>query len=274
MYELALFAGAGGGILGGMLCGHTCIGAVEIEEYPRKVLLARQKDGLLPEFPIWDDIKTFRSDNRECEDYFEFLRSIREYLVISGGFPCQDISAAGKGAGIDGERSGLWSEMARIISEVQPRYAFIENSPLLVGRGLAVVLCDLAQMGYDARWGIVGAHHVGAPHKRTRIWIVAYSKQTGNNRYVGERRVQNETTPDISNVYNRDKEIRSKTWFELVMDGGRVAPEKWRATGYTDVPRPLLLRNDDGVGHVLDRLGACGNGQVPAVAALAWETLT
>lgn len=94
--------------------------------------------------------------------------------MVSGGFPCQDISAAGKGAGISGERSGMWREMVRIVSEVRPRYVFAENSPLLVGRGLGVVLCDLAALGYDAKWGVVGAHHVAGPHARERIWIVAY----------------------------------------------------------------------------------------------------
>lgn len=175
MYELALFAGAGGGILGGILCGHTCIGACEIEKYPREVLEQRQRDGILPQFPIWDDICTFRSDNPECSEYFELLRSIAGELVISGGFPCQDISAAGKGAGITGSRSGLWGEMARIIGEVRPRFAFVENSPLLVQRGLSTVLGDIAEMGYDARWCVLGADDAGAPHRRKRIWIVAHS---------------------------------------------------------------------------------------------------
>lgn len=94
--------------------------------------------------------------------------------MVSGGFPCQDISAAGKGAGIEnGERSGLWREFARIIREVRPRYVFVENSPMLVSRGLGIVLGDLAAMGYAAEWGVLGACDVGAPHKRERIWICA-----------------------------------------------------------------------------------------------------
>ena len=161
MNELALFAGAGGGILGGMLHGWRTVAAVEIEDYPRRVLLQRQADGSLPRFPIWDDVRTF--DGKQWRG---------KVNVVSGGFPCQDISAAGKGAGIEGERSGLWSEFARIIGEVRPRYVLVENSPMLVGRGLTRVLGDLAEMGYDARWGIIGAHHAGAPHKRDRIWIV------------------------------------------------------------------------------------------------------
>ena len=160
--ELALFAGAGGGILGGKLLGWRTICAVEWEQYPASVLVARQNDGILPPFPIWDDVQTF--DGRPWRGLVD---------VVSGGFPCQDISAAGKGAGIEGERSSMWKHMARIIGEVRPKYAFVENSPMLVGRGLSTVLADLAEMGYDAKWGIVGAHHVSAPHRRDRIWIVA-----------------------------------------------------------------------------------------------------
>jgi len=162
--ELHLFAGAGGGILGGMLLGHTPVCAVELEEYPRNVLLQRQRDGILPWFPIWDDVCTF--DGKPWRGLVD---------VVCGGFPCTDISIAGKGAGITGEHSGLWSEMARIIGEVQPRFVFVENSPMLTVRGLDRVLYNLASMGYDAEWGVIGAHHVGAPHKRDRIWILAYS---------------------------------------------------------------------------------------------------
>ena len=162
MNELALFAGAGGGILGGKLLGWRTVCAVEWEAYPASVLCARQNDGLLPPFPIWDDVQTFRG---------EPWRGIVD--VVSGGFPCTDISAAGKGAGIDGEASGMWREMARIIREVRPRYVFVENSPMLTSRGLGRVLGDLAAMGFDARWGVLGAADVGAPHQRDRIWIVA-----------------------------------------------------------------------------------------------------
>lgn len=160
--ELALFSGAGGGILGGHLLGWRTVCAVEIEPYAAGVLVARQNDGLLPPFPVWDDICTF--DGRPWRGIVD---------IVSGGFPCQDISAAGKGGGITGARSGLWKEMARVIGEVRPRFAWMENSPLLVGRGLAVVLADLAEMGYDARWGIVGADDAGAPHIRKRIWVYA-----------------------------------------------------------------------------------------------------
>ena len=162
MNELALFAGAGGGILGGKLLGWRTVCAVEWEQYPASVLCARQNDGLLPPFPIWDDVQTF--DGKPWRGIVD---------VVSGGFPCTDISAAGKGAGIDGEASGMWREMARIIHEVRPNFVFVENSPMLTSRGLGRVLGDLAAMGFDARWGVLGAADVGAPHQRDRIWIVA-----------------------------------------------------------------------------------------------------
>ncbi|MFW6024053.1 MAG: DNA cytosine methyltransferase [Dichotomicrobium sp.] len=168
MNELALFAGAGGGILAGKLLGWRCIGAVEYEPYCAAVLAQRQNDGLLPPFPIWDDVRTF--DGRPWHGRID---------VVSGGFPCQDISAAGRGGGIEGERSGLWVEMARIIDEVRPRFAYVENSPMLTSRGLGRVLGDLAAMGFDAEWGVLGAADVGAPHQRDRIWIVAHARSEG-----------------------------------------------------------------------------------------------
>ena len=156
--ELALFAGAGGGILGGRLLGWRTVCAVECDAYAASVLVSRQNDGCLPAFPVWDDVRTFDGTRwRGAVD------------VVSGGFPCQDISAAGKGAGIGGERSGLWREMARIIGEVRPKYAFVENSPMLVVRGLGRVLGDLAEIGYDAAWRVVSAGDCGAPHERSRI---------------------------------------------------------------------------------------------------------
>ena len=121
--ELALFAGAGGGLLGSKLLGWKTVCAVEIDEYARNVLIARQNDGSLEPFPIWDDVRAFRGEPwRGPID------------VVSGGFPCQDVSTAGRHEGITGEKSGLWKEMARIISEVQPRYAFVENSSNLIRR--------------------------------------------------------------------------------------------------------------------------------------------
>ena len=164
MNELALFAGAGGGILGGKLLGWRTVCAVERDAYAAQVLAQRQNDGILEAFPIWSDVQHF--DGRPWRGIVD---------VVSGGFPCQDISAAGKGAGIEGSRSGLWAQFARIIGEVRPRYVFVENSPLLVSRGLGTVLGDLAAMRYDTEWIVLGAKDAGAPHKRDRIWILAHA---------------------------------------------------------------------------------------------------
>ena len=170
MNELALFAGAGGGILGGKLLGWRTVCAVEWEAYPASVLCARQNDGLLESFPIWDDIQTF--DGKPWRGIVD---------VISGGFPCQDISAAGKGAGIDGKRSGMWGEMARVVGEVRPKYVFVENSPMLVNRGLERVIGDLTKIGYDTKWVVMGAADVGANHQRDRIWIVGKAQSSNAN---------------------------------------------------------------------------------------------
>lgn len=168
MNELALFAGAGGGILAGHILGWRTVCAVERDAYCAAVLAQRQTDGLLPLFPIWSDVESF--DGRPWRGIVD---------VVSGGFPCQDISVAGKGDGLDGERSGLWFQMARIVREVEPRFVYVENSPALTARGLGRVLGDLASMGMDARWGVVSAADTGAPHRRERIWIVADSNGIG-----------------------------------------------------------------------------------------------
>lgn len=260
MNELHLFAGAGGGILGGILCGHTCVCAVEIEPYCRKVLLQRQRDGMLPRFPIWDDVTTF--DGKPWRGLVD---------VVCGGFPCQDISSAGKGAGITGDRSGLWREMARIIGEVRPGYVFIENSPLLRTRGLNVVLKDLAEMGYDARWGVLGAVDIGAPHKRDRMWIVGNSND--NRKPSGCR---DDEVAELSIVQAGNAEPSNSNKAQLKRGGlaGGIHKEHANPCSVSWWKDSSPLHGvDDGVANRLDRLAAIGNGQVPSVAALAWKTL-
>lgn len=261
MNELALFAGAGGGILGGHLLGWRTVCAVEFDPYARDVLVSRQNDGCLAPFPIWDDVRTF--DGRPWRGIVD---------VVSGGFPCQDISAAGKGAGIDGERSGLWREMARIIGEVRPRFVFVENSPVLTSRGLGVVLADLAAMGYDARWGVLGAHHAGAPHKRDRIWIRADLRRivadADDERSLDTvcagrdaARDGGAAVADADGVRQLQPEMGEQNERGRFGDGGWWSAE------------PRLDRVVDGVANRVDRLRCIGNGQVPAVAALAWRIL-
>lgn len=200
MNELALFAGAGGGILGGHSLGWKTVCAVEIEDYPRKVLLQRQRDGLLQRFPIWDDIRTF--DGRPWSGHVD---------IITGGFPCQDISAAGKGVGIEGERSGLWGEMARVVGEVRPQFVFVENSPMLTSRGLGRVLGDLAKMGYDARWCVLGADDAGAPHRRKRIWILAYPDK---HRCNSGSRTEQEHQIDSFKLRGAEEDIKQRSFRE------------------------------------------------------------
>jgi len=190
---MALFAGAGGGILGGKRLGWKTVCAVEWDTYAACVLAARQNDKILAPFPIWDDVQTF--DGKPWRGLVD---------VVSGGFPCQDISSAGKGAGIEGSRSSMWKHMARIIGEVRPRYAFVENSPLLISRGAAMVIGDLTEMGYDCQWCIVSAQDVGAPHQRDRFWLVAHAKgercwQGGEQSYIlGEDGRQNRPLRSIA----------------------------------------------------------------------------
>lgn len=254
MYELELFAGAGGGILGKNLLGHVTVGAVEIEPYCRRVLLQRQRDLCCPMFPIWDDVTTFRIDNEECRAYIEWLCSIRDKLTVSGGFPCQDISASGKGCGISGRKSSLWFEMARIIGEIRPAAVFVENSPMLATRGLEKILASLAEMGYDARWCVLGAGHLGYPIKRDRLWILGkHQSHDGRLDDAGEQ-----------------QEVAQAGYLwsaEAISSLSDVDPARLVADG-------LAGRTPDGVAHVVDRVGAAGNGQVPAVAALAWRILS
>jgi len=256
---LHLFAGAGGGILADLLLGHQPIGAVEVEAYPRKVLLQRQLDGCLPEFPIWDDVRTFRSDNPDTSAYIDRLRGIRSELAICGGFPCQDISAAGKGAGITGERSGLWNEMARIIREIRPRYIFVENSPMLISRGLHVVLGEIAAMGYDAKWGVVGAHHAGGNHKRDRIWIRCELADAVCVGISGQRYQLG--VPGSSRQGRQDCQANGNPW-----DAGDPGDQPRSSKSHVG-------RVVNGVASRVDRLKAIGNGQVPCVAQIAWGIL-
>jgi DNA (cytosine-5)-methyltransferase 1 len=305
--ELALFAGAGGGILGGHLLGWRTVCAVEWEQYPASVLCARQNDGLLPPFPIWDDVQTFKG---------EPWRGIVD--VISGGFPCQDISAAGKGVGIEGERSAMWGEMARIIHEVRPRYVFVENSPMLTSRGLGVVLGDLASMGFNAKWGVLGANDIGANHQRDRIWIrakwrgqlphaqhdrirwweqqsqgfekeiaelantecmgwqerpserreLAEQEAPNQSDYCGEASGERETSSDSECSGLERREDFGKQEVTWTRSGGSpIGHANWWAT------EPNVGRVAHGVAARMERIKAIGNGQVPLCAATAWRIL-
>ena len=303
MNELALFAGAGGGILGGHLLGWRTVCAVEWEAYPASVLVARQNDKILSPFPIWDDVQTFDGTR---------WRGIVD--VVSGGFPCQDISAAGKGAGIDGERSGMWGEMARIICEVRPKFVFVENSPMLTSRGLGRVLGDLASMGFDAKWGVLGAADVGANHQRDRIWIVAkwrgqlsHAQHDRIRRWEQQQESVKETTsnlanPDCTQFKRKRQPVRIFKGFagsgnssSMVSNAASIGQQGqgqheqpiysaqdcyWQTNYVESIGRsefwsvePNVGRVADGVAARVDRLKAIGNGQVPLCAATAWNIL-
>jgi DNA (cytosine-5)-methyltransferase 1 len=277
MNELALFAGAGGGILGGHLLGWRTVCAVEWEPYPASVLCARQNDGLLPPFPIWDDVQTF--DGRPWRGIVD---------VVSGGFPCQDISVAGKGAGLDGERSGMWRHMARVVGEVRPRYVFVENSPMLVTRGLDRVLGDLTALGYDTRWTVMGAADVGANHKRDRIWIVAtdmaYAKGDGSGRELRGLHCANATQREPKK-HGKNQTKQFDNGCENAphanvsqQQGRRVSSRVDQEHAYASdscwwAIEPDVGRVANGVAARVDRLKAIGNGQVPLCAAEAWRLL-
>ena len=158
---LDLFAGIGGfSVSAKWAFGERAktVGFCEIDEHCCLVLKKQ-----FPDVPIFGDVKDLNK------------RKINLPIdIITGGFPCQDISMAGKGVGIEGERSGLWKEMFRIIGEFRPKFAIIENVSALTHRGLSVVLNDLAKIRYDAEWQCIQANQVGAKHKRERIWVVAY----------------------------------------------------------------------------------------------------
>lgn len=273
MNELHLFAGIGGGVLAGELLGHTPIGAVEINPYCRRVLRRHY-----PNLPIHDDIKTFKPWH------------LRGHVdIVAGGFPCQDISAAGNGAGLAGARSGLWFEMLRVVEEVEPLHVFVENSPLLRSRGLGEVLRGLADLGFDAQWDTLAASDVGAPHWRKRLWLLATHTDPDRRRRASERQSQHD---DQQSTPRREPdglgEAGRRHWSHLAdargarlplpqqeelrrawrrIEGGAVTECSWWAA------EPDVGRVAHGVPSRVDRLRALGNAQVPLQAAYAFKTL-
>lgn len=242
MRELALFAGAGGGILGGHILGWRTVCAVERDAYAASILVARQNDKTLPIFPIWSDVTTFNA-----------RRWRGRVDIITGGFPCQDISLAGKGAGLDGTRSGLWSEFARIIRDIRPNFVFVENSPQLTNRGLHRVLNDFSKMGYNAKWLVLGADDLQAPQHRKRIWILA-----SDTFKVGRGKIEKYSPkyPFKSNIWQRKE-------FNSLLDTCPI----WQS------PKRGFDVMVDGFPQFVDEFAALGNAQVPIVAAAAYSIL-
>ena len=223
----SLFAGIGGFDLGFERAGMVCKWQVEIDDYANRVLAKHW-----PNVHRERDIRTAGWHNLERVD------------VICGGFPCQDISYAGQGAGLDGERSGLFFEAIRVVRELRPRIVVLENVAALLTRGLDRVLGTLAEIGYDAEWHWIPAERLGAPHQRERCYVVAHP--------IGERW-------EAGWIQNREPH---KAWPKTPMG------ERFRMVRTEDERQTIanIVRMDDGVRHRMDRLRGLGNAVVPQVA--------
>ena len=216
----SLFSGIGGLELGLERAGvGTVAWQCESDPYCRKVLAKHW-----PDVPRFEDIKT--------------LKQPPVVEVICGGFPCQDISVAGRGDGLDGERSGLFFELMRVVRVVRPRLVILENVPALTSRGLGEVLGELAEAGFDAQWGCLSAAGVGAPHLRRRLFIIAYTHSDSIRHQPGWR--------------------RGTGWAGQGIPGYAGEEPRWEAPS-------SLCGTDDGVPHRVDRLRALGNAVVPQV---------
>ena len=302
MRELHLFAGAGGGILGGMMLGHEPVCAVEIDKYCRRVLQARQDDGSLSPFPIYEDVKTF--DGKPWRGLVD---------VICGGFPCQPFSCAGKQLGTADPRH-LWPEMARIISEVRPRHVFAENVSI---SAFEEPWRDLRRLGYRVPPAIcVSASDVGAPHLRKRWWLLATDTESdrriegqqdqrrcregvqarqecgswdggGNATDQGERGSVRDPNRDGEPASAFNDEAPRMPPLGEPTDTSSPRLERHRhgpigvSTEHTSIGDPCWWETEPNVGRVahgvasrVDRLKAIGNGQVPLAATTAWLILT
>lgn len=268
--HLDLFSGIGGFALGLEATGHfETVAFCEIEEYPRRVLTKHW-----PTVPCYEDVRDVTAD-RLARD------GVGRIDILTGGFPCQDISLAGGRAGLSGERSGLWSELYRILVEVRPRWFIAENVPGLRTLGGDRVLADLAGADYAAWPLVVGAVHVGAPHRRQRVWIVAnahrhdlWQEQRGGaeSGWVGAAEPGDDGEGwDAANAtrqlpHGSGREGRGRP--ELA-DGS----EQW---DWQRAPVPVLRGVDDGLPCGVDRrkrLKALGNAVVPQIVQLIGQAI-
>ncbi len=258
-----LFAGAGGGLLADLILGHTPIVAVEWDPYACAVLRER--------FP---GTRVIEGDVRSVD----FARELAGVDAICAGFPCQDISAAGKGAGITGERSGLYREVMRAVDAVRPAWVFLENSPNIRTKGRHIVIGDLVARGYAWRDGRLAASDVGAPHRRMRWWCLAKRTDSDDMR---EPQPQGSEQDQRGRVGDMGSEVADSVHqrLEISGDAGGI-PEAARtrirptaAGGGWWSAEPGMGRMAHGVAHRTHRIKCLGNGQVPLCAALAWKLL-
>jgi len=229
MNVLDLFSGIGGFSIGLERAGMRTVAFCETEPFCRAVLAKHW-----PGVPCYEDVRTLTADR--------LARDGISVDVICGGFPCQDISTAGKGAGLAGERSGLWKEYARLIGEIRPAYAIVENVSALLHRGLAEILGDLASLGYDAEWHCIRASCAGLPHSRDRLWIVVYPN---GSRMEGL---------DFPKPLRINSEESCRRELARAIDAAMPADDYARMRG--DI---------DGVPAIMDRLKALGNAVVPQI---------
>jgi DNA (cytosine-5)-methyltransferase 1 len=261
MKVLSLFSGIGGLDLGLERAGMTITAQVEIDPFCREILAAHW-----PQARIYTDVTKLCRRIYDCEtetdegevncprcgvDFGEcecvgtdqFIDEHGLPDLVCGGFPCQDISRAGRGAGLEGERSGLWREFHRIVCELRPRYVVVENVSALLGRGHGRILGDLAGIGYDTEWFSLPAAACGAPHKRARMFILAYASCERLETVAAGRGVYDET--------------RSQHWV--------IAGETYPCGGAWTVEPPICVL-DHGLPRDVDALRALGNAVVPQVA--------
>lgn len=228
MRVLDLFSGIGGFSLGlERTGGFQTVAFCDVSPFSKRLIAHRW-----PGVPFYDDVRTVTSERLTADGI--------GVDVICGGFPCQDISVSGKGAGIEeGTRSGLWSEIVRLVREIRPRFLIVENVGALTFRGLGRVLGDLAEVGMDAEWYSIPANAVGAPHRRGRVWIVAYPHEFGCE--------------------------GSPLGFEALRQLERTSSPAFRIP---EPPEPPVRGVDDGVPDRVDRLFALGNAVVPQIPEL------
>jgi len=285
MHELALFAGGGGGLLGSKLLGWRTVCYVENDSYAIEVIKARIRDGILDDAPIWDDARTF--DGHPWAGYVD---------IVTAGFPCQPFSLAGKRLGRK-DRRNLWPDTLRIIREVRPGYALLENVPALLSSGyFGTILGELAESGYDVRWDCIPASALGAPHQRDRLWIMAHTKGKRKRRLPIRSRRSHKAKADLTRIgeeipnpdlqhddisgYGRRPDIGKEkkidtnpVSFQLEESGNEPAFKGLAEIRWWDT-EPELDRVAHGISHRVDRLRTIGNGQVPAVVRAAWILLS
>jgi DNA (cytosine-5)-methyltransferase 1 len=267
-----LFAGIGGGLLADLILGHEPIVAVEWEPYACKVLRERAAEGWFPGLHVWEgDVRLF--------DPSEYAGIVD---CIHAGFPCQDISVAGKRAGVsEGTRSGLYREVLRIADIVRPRYLFLENVAAILYNGLGTVLADLAAMGYDSRWLCIRASDVAAPHRRDR-WFALADSGGGRFSEQDERKIQlnggTETISTGKNVADANSVNAQGKQPRIVDAEEREGQDKRPSGPFGDgigwwTTEPALGRVAHGVPNRVGQLKGYGNAQVPLQAATAWRLL-